>query len=83
MSRRAGVPVHNKVVFKDYNHKQSMLPLDIDTSVPDKHMVRIINKAVDDMDMTPLFAMYPGGGRSSFHPAMITKLLVYAYADKV
>lgn len=54
MSRRAGVPVHNKVVFKDYNHKQSMLPLDIDTSVPDKHMVRIINKAVDDMDMTPL-----------------------------
>lgn len=83
MSRRAGVPVHNKVVFKDYNHKQSMLPLDIDTSVPDKHMVRIINKAVDDMDMTPLFAMYPGGGRSSFHPAMMTKLLVYAYADKV
>jgi transposase len=35
------------------------------------------------MNLEPLFEKYPGGGRSSFHPLMMTKLLVYAYTDKI
>ncbi len=31
----------------------------------------------------PLFAKYPGRGRASFHPVMMIKLTVYAYADKI
>ena len=83
MSRKAGERVHNKVVFKEYNQKQGMLPLDIETLIPENHMVRIISRAIDEMDLHPLIAQYPGGGRASFHPAMMTKLIVYAYSDKI
>ena len=83
MSRKVGERVHNKVVFKEYNQKQGMLPLDIETLIPENHMVRIISRAIDEMDLKPLIAQYPGGGRASFHPAMMTKLIVYAYSDKI
>ncbi len=46
-------------------------------------MVRVINSAIDQMNLDLLFAKYPGGGRSSFHPVMMTKFIVYAYADKI
>ena len=82
MSRK-GRPVHNKVVFKAYNQNQLMLPIDIESLIPANHMVRVINGAIDQMKLEPLFAKYPGGGRSSFHPVMMTKLIVYAYADKI
>ena len=82
MSRK-GRPVHNKVVFKEYNQNQLMLPIDIECLIPANHMVRVINRAIDQMKLEPLFAKYRGGGRSSFHPVMMTKLIVYAYADKI
>ena len=82
MSRK-GQKVHNKVVFKDYNQNQLMLPMDIESLIPANHMVRVINRTIDLMKLEPLFAKYPGGGRASFHPVMMTKLIVYAYADKI
>lgn len=81
MSRK-GQKVHEKVVFKEYNQKQLMLPMDLESLIPANHMVRVINRAIDLMKLEPLFAKYPGGGRPSFHPVMMTKLIVYAYADK-
>jgi transposase len=80
---RKGQKVHNKVVFKEYNQNQLMLPIDLESLIPANHMVRVINSAIDQMKLEPLFAKYPGGGRSSFHPVMMTKLIVYAYADKI
>ncbi len=82
MSRK-GRPVHNKVVCKAYNQNQLILPIDIESLIPANHMVRVINSAIDQMKLEPLFAKYRGGGRSSFHPVMMTKLIVYAYADKI
>lgn len=78
-----GQKVHNKVVFKAYNQNQLMLPVDIESLIPANHMVRIVNGAIDKMKLEPLFAKYPGGGRASFHPVMMTKLIIYAYADKI
>ncbi|ODA42950.1 transposase [Desulfosporosinus sp. BG] len=80
---KPGQKVHNKIVFKEYNQKQLSLPIDLECLIPANHMVRVINSAIDQMNLEPLFAKYPGGGRSSFHPVMMTKLLVYAYADKI
>ena len=81
MSRK-GQKVHDKVMFKDYNQNQLMLPMDLESLIPANHMVRVINQAIDLMKLEPLFTKYPGGGRPSFHPVMMTKLIVYAYADK-
>jgi len=79
---KPGQKVHNKVVFKEYNQKQLSLPIDLESLIPVNHMVKVINTAIDKMKLEPLFAKYPGGGRASFHPVMMTKLIVYAYADK-
>lgn len=80
---RKGQKVHDKVVFKEYNQNQLMLPVDIESLIPANHMVRVVNRAIDQMKLEPLFAQYPGGGRSSFHPVMMSKLIIYAYVDKI
>jgi Transposase and inactivated derivatives len=80
---RKGEKVHNKKVFIPYSQNQLTLPMTVDSLIPEKHVVRIVNSAIDQMDLEPLFAKYPGGGRSSFNPVMMTKLLVYAYTDKI
>ncbi len=80
---KPGQKVHNKVVFKEYNQQQLSLPMDLESMIPTNHMVRVINSAIDQMNLDPLLAKYPGGGRASFHPVMMTKLIVYAYADKI
>jgi len=80
---KPGQKVHNKVVFKEYDQRQLSLPMDLESLIPANHMVRVINSAIDQMNLKPLLAKYPGGGRASFHPVMMTKLIVYAYADKI
>lgn len=82
MSKK-GQKVHTKKVFKPYTQDQHTLPLSIDSLIPQNHVVRVVNRAIDRMNLEPLFAKYPGGGRSGFHPVMMTKLLVYAYTDRV
>lgn len=57
--------------------------MDLECLIPPNHMVRVVNSAIDQMDLGPLLAKYSGGGRSSYHPVMMTKLIVYAYADKI
>lgn len=74
--------LHNEVVFKEYNMDQLMFPSDISESIPDKHLVRVINESVERLDIKPLLARYSGGGTSSYNPKMMLKVLVYAYTDR-
>lgn len=80
---KSGKKVHDQVVFKEYNQSQLSLPIDLECLIPPTHLVRVVNSTIDQMNLAPLFAKYPGGGRSSYHPVMMTKLLIYAYADKI
>lgn len=82
MSKK-GQKVHTQKVFIPYTQDQLTLPLSIESLIPENHIVRVVNKAIDQMNLEPLFEKYPGGGRSSFHPVMMTKLIVYAYTDKI
>jgi len=59
------------------------LPFDLESLIPANHKVKIVNRAVDQMNLETLLAKYPGGGSSSFHPVMMTKLIIYAYTDKI
>jgi len=71
-------------VFKNYNQNQMMLlPPSLDELIPEGHMVRFINKAVDRIDTTDLVDSYQGGGTSAYHPVMLLKVLVYAYTKKI
>ena len=70
--------------FKPYEqHQLSMLPIDLDTLIPENHMVRVVDRAIESMDIKPLLDRYPGGGTSAYHPLMLLKVIVYAYADKI
>jgi transposase len=74
---------HNRVVFKPYVQGQLQMPTDLEELVPAGHLVRVVDSAIERMDLKPLLRQYPGGGTSSYHPKMMLKVLVYAYAQQI
>ena len=61
----------------------SLLPPSLDELIPAQHLVRVVNRVVDELDLEPLLAKYKGGGTSSYHPRMMLKVIVYAYTQKI
>jgi transposase len=77
--RSGGAPV-----FKPYlQHQTMVLPPSIEDLIPSNHMVRVVNRTIDGLNLEPLISTYKGGGSSSYHPLMMVKVLVYAYLSKV
>src|SRR4030067_1966612 len=71
-------------VFKEYTQAQViLLPTDLGAQIPPRHLVRVVNTAIEKMDLSKLLAQYKGGGTSSYHPKMLLKVLVYAYTQQV
>ncbi len=68
-------------LFREYRQDQSfLLPPSLDEFVPEDHEVRIINDVADTMDLSLLLDKYGGGGAPAYHPAMILKIIIYAYS---
>ncbi len=68
--------------FKNYNPKQILLlPPSLDEWLPQNHLARFISEVVDQMDLSELISSYRANGQGSaaYHPAMMTKILLYAY----
>lgn len=73
-----------KVVFKTYNQRQpTLFPPSLDSLIPDGHLVRLVDSAIEQIDLSPVLDSYKGGGTSSYHPKMLLKVLVYAYSQKI
>lgn len=80
MGRRAALAP----VFKPYTQSQpSLLPPSLDELVPENHPARVVSSVVDSLDLSSLYAAYPGGGTSAYHPSMLLKVVVYAYLRNV
>lgn len=76
--------MNTRATFKAYQQNQIwLLPVDLNDLIPQGHMVRVVDRAIDSMDMSVLYARYPGGGSSAYHPVMMLKVLVYAYASGI
>ena len=70
--------------FIEYNQHQSMLlPPSLEEMIPEKHVVRTVNKVIETMHLESLINTYKGGGRSSYSPLMLLKVLIYAYVMKI
>jgi transposase len=79
MKRKASAPV-----FKPYVMNQvALMPPSYEEKIPANHLVRVVNEAIEEIDVSSLLAQYKGGGTSSYHPKMLLKVLVYAYAEKI
>jgi transposase len=55
----------------------------LEGDIPPHHLVRIIHEAVNRLDDRIFSAAYPGGGRDSYHPKMFTKVIIYAYTQRI
>lgn len=71
-------------VFKAYAMDQMLLmPRSYEEMIPEDHLVRVVNGAVEQIELGSLLEAYAGGGTSSYHPRMMLKVLVYAYCQKI
>jgi transposase len=69
--------------FIAYNQEQLMLlPLNIREMIPEDHLVHGVSTLVERLDLFSIYQTYKNseGGRPSYHPLMLTKVIFYAYA---
>jgi transposase len=64
-------------------NQAALLPASYEELIPADHVVRVVNEAIEKIDLSALLARYEGGGSSSYHPKMMLKVLVYAYTQKL
>ena len=70
-----------KTRFRPYSLDQILLlPPDLRDWLPDDHLALFISDVVDELDLSKIFGVYGSRrGRPPYHPAMMVKLLLYAY----
>jgi len=60
-----------------------LLPPSLEDWLPEHHLARFIAQIVDELDLSRIYARYQrkdGRGLAAYHPLMMTRLLLYAYA---
>jgi transposase len=62
---------------------QLVLPMDIEVLIPEHHLCRIVDLAVEKMNPNILISLHPGGGRPPYHPKMMLKIILYAYINRI
>lgn len=69
--------------FLPYNlDQQYLLPPDLREWVPEDHLIWFLSDVVDGLDLSRIFQTYEKDdlrGRAGYHPALLVKLLLYAY----
>ena len=70
-------------MFQSYAPDQLVLPMDLQELIPSRHVVRVVNSAIDGIPEATFEAPYVGGGRPPYHPKMLTKVIVYAYTQRL
>lgn len=75
---------HTAVTFKPYEQPQGTFVLpSFEELIPSDHLVRLVSRAIDGMELETLLNAYSGGGASNYHPKMLLKVLVYGYIDRL
>mgnify|MGYP001826700258 FL=1 len=70
--------------FKEINqHQLSVLPPSLDELVEPNHLVRIVDKFVALLPSKLWDEIFSGGGAPSYHPALMLKVILYAYSQKI
>lgn len=59
------------------------MPMVLRELIPPRHVVRVVNEAIDRIPDDTFKTAYVGGGRPSYHPKLLTKIVVYAYTQRI
>lgn len=60
--------------FKPYNNRQIQMIYDIE----EHHIARVVDEMVEVVPDEQLYSHYKGGGRASYHPKMMLKIILYS-----
>lgn len=67
-------------MFKDYYQNQvQLLPQSLNDAISTDHTARLINRVIDEMDLSFIENKYSSTGQKAYNPRMLFKVLVYAY----
>jgi transposase len=73
-----------KQIFKPYEQNQLMLlPPNLEELIPEKHLVRVVDEIIEQINIDPLLQQYKGGGTSAYLPKMLVKVIIYAYTQRI
>ena len=70
-------------MYKDYNTNQLSLEVNLAYDIPSSHEARMISLFVDSIPSQVLLEETSHTGRPAFHPAMLMKMTLFAYARQV
>jgi len=70
-------------VFKEYNQDQLLLLLQPEELVPNNHVVRLVNKAIDHMNIRSIVKAIQGRRHQQLPSTMMLKVLIYAYTQRI
>lgn len=70
-------------MYIQYTMDQFYLPMDLKEDIPSHPIVRVVNEAVNRLEDQIFQAAYPGERRNSYHPNLLTKVLIYAYTQRM
>jgi len=69
-------------VFKPHSvHQQDLFPLNLNDLIPENHSARLIDSVVEKLEISDIISQFKGGGRSSYHPKMLLKILFFGYLN--
>jgi transposase len=64
-------------------NQPSLIPPSWEELIPADHPVQVVEGAVEQINLDASLRKFAVGGTSSYHPRMMLKVLVYAYAQRV
>lgn len=70
-------------MYKHYTMNQTCLPIEIDCLLPQNHIVYHIDKIVESISEENIRLFEPEDGRPAYHPRVLLKEILYAYAENV
>lgn len=69
-------------MYQNYNTNQTSFSLNLDFDIPNDHVARLISMFVDSIPCSVIEQSTAKTGRPAFHPAMLLKMILFAYARK-
>jgi transposase len=55
--------------------------LNLNDLIPENHSARLIDSFVEKSEISDVISQFKGGGRSSYHPKMLLKILFYGHLN--
>lgn len=64
-------------------YQGTLFPMSFNDLVPKDSRARLVDRVVENLDLSEIMATYKGGGTKAYHPKVLLKIIFLAYTDNV